>query len=132
MLLLALLLLLFLPWRLGRARLCLFLARRGRFALLRPPACALGLLPLALVVLPDFNVTRLVLVLLAMQYGLLLDGRIFATGILPLVGRQRSALRNGAMVPLVPAASVLAPFIAPVLVPARWPVSLPSAKIRRR
>ena len=80
MLLLALLLLLllFLPWRLGRAWLCLFLAWSGRFALWRPPGCALCLLPLAFVVLPDFGVARLVLVLLAMQYGLLLDGRIFA------------------------------------------------------
>ena len=79
MLLLALLLLLlFLPWRLARAWLRLFLAWSGRFALWRSSGCALCLLPLALVVLPDFNVTRLVLVLLAMQYGLLLDGRIFA------------------------------------------------------
>jgi hypothetical protein len=62
---------LLLLWLRRRARLRLFLARRGRLALLRPPACALGLLPLALVVLPDFGVARLVLVLLGVQHGLL-------------------------------------------------------------
>ena len=100
--------LLLLLWRLGRAWLRLFLAWSGRFALWRPSGSTLCLLPLALVVLPDLGVARLVLVLLAMQYGLLLDGRILVPGILPLVCRQRGALRNGAMVPLVPAASTLA------------------------
>jgi len=75
-LLLVLLLLLLL---LGRARLRLFLAWSGRFALLRPAGCALSLLPLALVVLPDFGVTRLVFVLLAMERGLLLNRRILAS-----------------------------------------------------
>jgi len=40
------------------------------------PRVHLRLLPMALVVLPDFFVTRLVLVLLALEHGLLLYRRI--------------------------------------------------------
>jgi hypothetical protein len=57
---------------LGHAWLRLFLARSRRLSLLRPPGWALCLPPLALVLLPDFGVTRLVLVLLGVQRGLLL------------------------------------------------------------
>ena len=115
---------------LRRTVLCRFLVLGRRSAPLRRGGRSLC--PLCLVVLLYYGVMRLVFVLLTLKHGLLLRRRISITGVLPLVCRQRRTRGCGVTIPMVPIASTLLPFIAPVVTPVRRRVGLPPAKIRRR
>jgi len=111
-----------------RSLLCLIRALRVRSAALRILRSTMR--PLRLIVLLNYWVMRLVFVLLALQYGLLLRRRISITGVLPLVGRQRCAGGYRATIPMVPIASTLLPFVAPVVIPAWGRIGLPSMEVR--
>src|SRR5690349_8697973 len=81
------------------------------------------------VVLPHHLLARLVLVVLAVKGGLLLRGRIPIAGVPTLVGRDRRRGRDVGAVHVVPAAVLLRPGRAPVLVPSGRRVRGPAVEV---
>jgi len=93
----------------------------------------LVLLPTRFEILLRDRLARLVAVMLGPYRMLLFDcARIAVAGIVPLVSRQRSRRRGGAVVPTVPPASTPLPVATPVIPPTGRRVGTPAAEIRWR